>query len=311
MEQCPDGPALHALLKTENGTIAGHCCLFPLPMKIGANRVSAAKAEYFFVKPEFRQEPVEGHEGSVKPAAVLLLERLYRSGRELGWCPYLVSAPTEVAPLHRLAGCRKISIPLTECLLTFRPWTAAAHTQNLTTKQRIALAGVGIVQRVVWALPRKVDPRVRPVASNAPCIDPDTVRRISLCCETDFLEWRYSDSEYLRLQLETSEELGVIAKRGSARDYLRVCHSSFGTDEREWKPLVKSLIATALKENALGVRWAVYDDGSSEDSLVPLLRKMAFLCVRRERTIYAYGLGQADLQPSAWHIQDSLFCFDS
>src|ERR1700691_4980160 len=151
-EQCPDGAALHALLKTENGTIAGHCCLFHLPMKIGANRVSAAKAEYFFVNPEFRQEPVEGHEGSVKPAAVLLLERLYRSGRELGWCPYLVSAPTEVAPLHRLAGCRKISIPLTECLLTFRPWTAAAHTQNLTTKQRIALAGVGIVQRVVWAL---------------------------------------------------------------------------------------------------------------------------------------------------------------
>ena len=128
MQRSPEGPALHAVLKNQNGDVAGHCCLFPFPLTVSGNRVTAAKAEYFFVKSEFRKQAVLGYEGSMKPAAVLLLECLYRSGKQLGWCPYVVSAPSDVAPLHRLAGCRKLTVPLTECLLTFRPWKAAIDT---------------------------------------------------------------------------------------------------------------------------------------------------------------------------------------
>ncbi len=311
MQDSPEGPALHAILKNQDGAVAGHCCLFPFPMNVDGKRVTAAKAEYFFVKTDFRREPVQGYEGSMKPAAVLLLEHLYRSGRELGWCPYLVSAPTEVAPLHRLAGCRKIVIPLTECLLTFRPWKAALSTPNLVTSQRMALAAVGTLQRLVWAVPPKSDPQVRAVPADAPFEIRETPQRISVSCDPDFLMWRYSASEYLRLRMETSADLGVIVKRGSPDQYVRVCHSSAGSDERSSKPLLRALIANALEENALGVRWAVYDDGLSANTFVALLRKMAFMCVRRERTIYVYGLSPADLQPAAWHLQDSLFCFDS
>jgi hypothetical protein len=311
MQHSPEGPALHAILKNQDGVVAGHCCLFPFPMNVDGKRVTVAKAEYFFDKTEFRKEPAQGYEGSMKPAAVLLLERLYRSGRELGWCPYLVSAPTEVAPLHRLAGCRKIVIPLTECLLTFRPWKAAVSTPNLVTSQRMALAAVGTLQRLVWTFPPKADPQVRAVPVDARSESSETLQRISLSCDPDFLAWRYSSSEYLRLRMETSADLGVIVKRGSPDQYVRVCHTSLGSDEQSWKPLLKALIANALAENALGVRWAVYDDSVSGNAFVTLLRKMAFMCVRRERTIHALGLGPAELQPAAWHLQDSLFCFDS
>lgn len=311
MQHSPEGPALHAVLKSQNGAIAGHCCLFPFPLNVGGRRVTAAKAEYFFVKTEFRREAVLGYEGSVKPAAVVLLECLYRSGKQLGWCPYLVSAPTDVAPLHRLAGCRKVTIPLTECLLTFRPWKAAIHTPNLVTSQRMALAGIGTLQRVAWALPPKSDPLVRPVPADAPSESCGSNQRISLSCDPDFLAWRYSPSEYLRLRIETSADLGVIVKKGGARDYVRVCHSSLGSREQFWKPLLKALVALALEEKSLGVRWAVYDGGVSDKQLVPVLRKLAFLCMRRERTIYVHGLASVDLQPGAWHLQDSLFCFDS
>jgi hypothetical protein len=311
MQRSPEGPALHAVLKSQNGAIAGHCCLFPFPLNVRGRRVTAAKAEYFFVKTEFRKEAVLGHEGSVKPAAVLLLEGLYRSGKELGWCPYLVSAPTGVAPLHRLAGCQKLTIPLTECLLTFRPWKAAIHTPNLGTGQRMALGGIGALQRVAWAVPPKSDPFVREVPADAPSEHCGSSQGIGLSCDPDFLAWRYSPSEYLRLRNESSTDLGVIVKRGGARDYVRVCHSSLGSHEQFRKPLLKTLVATALEERSLGVRWAVYHDGVSEKQLVPVLRKLAFLCMRRERTIYVHGLAPADLEPAVWHLQDSLFCFDS
>ena len=311
MEESPEGPALHAILRSPEGTVAGHCCLFPFPMNMGGSRTTVAKAEYFFVKENYRKEPVAGHENSVKPAALLLLEQLYRCGRELKWRPYLVSAPAEVAPLHRMAGCRKISITLTECLLTFRPFQAAADTPNLNTKQRIALASVGALQRMVWAMRRKKSSGVREVPPDAPLSLREINSGFSLSSDRDFLAWRYASNEYLRLQVEASQNLGVIAKKGTAHDYIRVCQSSLNPNEGKWQSVIRSLIAAAIEENALGVRWAVYGHGALEKRLISVLRKMAFLCVSRERTIYAHSLDATHLHPESWHMEDSLFCFDS
>jgi hypothetical protein len=247
----------------------------------------------------------------VKPAALLLLEQLYRCGRELKWRPYLVSAPAEVAPLHRMAGCRKINIVLTECLLTFRPFKAAADTPNLSTKQRVALAGVGALQRMVWAMRGKKSSGVREVPPDAPLSSNEINSEFSLSSDRDFLAWRYATDEYLRLQDDSSQNLGVIAKKGSARDYVRVCQSSLQPNDGKWQSVIRSLIAAAIEEDALGVRWAVYGHGALEKRLVTLLRKMAFLCVRRERTIYAHSLDATHLNPEGWHVEDSLFCFDS
>lgn len=316
MQQSPDGPALHALLKTENGNIAGHCSLYPVPMNIAGERATIAKAEYLFVKEEFRKETVQGYEGSMKPAALLLLENLYKSARDLGWCRCLASAPVPVAPLHTLAGLRRIDLPLTECLLTLRPWRATHSNQHLPKSRRLALAAVGTLQRPFWTLRAKSTRHIHVVPAATPAPRAGALdRNISLSNDPDFLAWRYSPSEYFRLRAATSEDLGVIAKRGLARDYLRVCHSSYaanhGNPQPTLEPMLGALVAAALEEEAVGVRWAVYDNGTPQNELVSIMRKMAFLCVRRVRTIYAQGLSPAELKPAAWHLEDSLFCFDS
>jgi len=310
-QQSPSGPALHAILTAENGQVAGHCCLFPIPMELDGQRITIAKAEYFFVRSDFRKEAVHGHEKSIKPAAVLLLESLYRCGSQLGWNWYLVSAPEEVAPLHRMAGCRKVAVSLTECLLTFRPWTAAANTPNLGTRQRAALAMAGSLQRIFWALPRNSNGGVREVVVDASSNDKQARPGISLSSDVDFLSWRYATSEFHRLRPENSSTLGLIVKSGSSYEYLRVCQSSSDLDKQDTKRVVSALVKMALQEKSLGVRWAVYDDGTSENQLVPLLRKMGFLCIRRERTIYVRRSAAPESKSASWQLQDSLFCFDS
>ncbi len=310
-QQSPAGPALHAILKTDDGRLAGHCCLFPIPMAVGRTRFIVGKAEYFFVRSEFRKQAVHGHEKSMKPAAVLLLEYLYSSGSELGWDWYLVSAPPDVAPIHRMAGCRKVVVSLTECLLTFRPWMAAVNTPNIGASQRAALGMAGALQRIVWAVPRKSNGGVREIAVDAPSANGERPQRISLTSEADFLSWRYATSEFRRLQPEDSRKLGLIAKKGSSREYLRVCQSSLDADKKNTRLLLNTLVEIALREKSLGVRWAVYDDGISEYQVVPMLRKMRFLCMRRERTIYVRDATPSESGSAAWQLEDSLFCFDS
>lgn len=311
MQESPAGPALHAILTAEDGRLAGHCCLFPIPMMLQGTRITIAKAEYFFLRSEFRKEAVCGFEKSIKPASVLLLEALYRSGSQFGWDWYLVSAPAEVAPLHRMAGCRKVSISLTECLLTFRPWKAAVNTPNIGSSQRAALAVAGSVQRALWALPRKSGRDVREISVDAPSSNNHhSATGISLTADPDFTRWRYGTSEFRRLQFRDSSESWLIAKKGSSVEYLRVCQSPPDIGEQDAKCLVKSLAEIALREKALGVRWALYADGPSHHQLVPVLRNMGFLCMRRERTIYVRRSAESAESP-AWHLQDSLFCFDS
>ncbi|MGH9687886.1 MAG: hypothetical protein ACRD5K_12425 [Candidatus Acidiferrales bacterium] len=246
----------------------------------------------------------------MKPAAVLLLENLYRSGSELDWNLYLVSAPADVAPLHRLAGCRKVVVSLTECLLTFRPWMAAANTPNIGARQRAILATAGALQRIVWALPRKSNGGIREIEVDAPSTNGHTPQRIRLISEPDFLSWRYATSEFRRLRPEDSGKLGIIAKKGSNREYLRICQSSLDANKQNTKNLLTSLIEMALREKSLGVRWAVYDDGISEYHLLPMLRKMGFLCKKRERTIYVRA-NASESKSADWQLEDSLFCLDS
>lgn len=310
MQESPCGPALHAILTADNGKLAGHCCLFPIPMARDGERTTIAKAEYFFLRSEFRKETVHGFDKSIKPASILLLESLYRSGSQFGWGWYLVSAPTEVAPLHRMAGCKKVSISLTECLLTFRPWMAAVNTPNIGAGQRAALAMAGSVQRTFWALPRKTDSAVREISVDAPSSNHHVAPGISLTSDVDFANWRYGTSEFRRLQLDGSDKSWIVAKKGSSSEYLRVCQSSPDLDEQNAERLVKSLIKIALRERALGVRWALYDDGSLQHRLVPVLRQLGFLCMKRERTIYVRRSASSGETP-AWQLQDSLFCFDS
>lgn len=313
-QESPEGPACHALLQTDGGELAGHFCLFPFRMKYGDAEVVAAKTEYYFIKKEYRTERIHGFERSQWPAAVILLEQLYRHCRTLNWDPCIASAPKGVDVLHRMAGCRPVTFPLFECLLVLRPLRGACATPNLTAKQRALLFLTGTAQRTVWSIALPFVPRPNGICyvgisdKKKPVREPSTLRFGE---DKDFLAWRYPESQYYRVGTSNASNDFVIAKSGSESYYLRVCQYRLESETLPLLSVLANLIATARAQHALGVRWAVYGEGEVPARLIRAMRKLGFLCVRRERILMVNTSDRELFQPSRWNMTDCFVSFDS
>jgi hypothetical protein len=313
-QESPEGPACHALLNADGGELVGHCCLFPFRMKYGNAQVTAAKAEYYFINENYRTERIHGFERSDKPAAVILLEQLYRYCRMLHWGPYIISAPKGVDVLHRMAGCRAITFPLFECLLVLRPWRGSSATPNLTAKQRTLLFLTGVVQGTVSSAVLPFSRRLNDVRSVSVTAPIKPARESSVVClaeDEDFLGWRYPESQYFRVGTSDTSENFLIAKNGSASAYLRVCQYRLDSDNPSLSCLLVSLARSARAQQALGLRWAVYDQSERPAQLVHAMRKLGFLCARRERNFLLYTDDRELLAPGRWNMADSLLSFDN
>ena len=314
-QENPEGPACHALLQTDGGELAGHFCLIPFRMKYGDAEVIAAKTEYYFIKRDYRTERIHGFEGSPWPAAVVLLAQLYRHCRTLNWDPCIASCPRGVDVLHRMAGCRPVTFPLFECLLVLRPLRSASATPNLTAKQRVLLFLTGTAQRTAWSLAMPFVPRANGICSVRvsdlikPLREPSVLRFTE---DKDFLAWRYPESQYFRMgSSQACDDDFVIVKNGSDSRYLRVCQYRLDSESLPLSSVLMNLIATARAQDALGVRWAVYGEGEMPARLIGAMRKLGFLCARRERTLMVYASDKELLQPSGWKMSDSFVSFDN
>ena len=311
-QESPEGPACHALLQTDGGELVGHCCLFPFRMKYGDAQLIAAKAEYYFIEKGYRSEKIHGFERSPMPAAVVILEQLYRHCRT-HWDPFIVSSPFDV--LHRMAGCRPVTFPLFECLLILRPVRSACATPNLTAKQRALLFLAGVVQRTAWSMALPFLPRTNGTCSvrisdeKKPVREPSTLRFAE---DKDFLAWHYPESQYFRVGAsQASGDDFIIVKNGSESKYLRVCQYHLDSESLPLSSVLVNLIATARAQNALGVRWAVYGEGEVPARLIRAMRKLGFLCARRERVLMVYTSDRELFQPSRWNMSDSFVSFDN
>ena len=313
-QQSPMGHACHALLKTDGGDLVGHCCLYPFRMIYGDAQVVAAKAEYYFINEDYRTERIYGHETSYKPAAVVLLEQLYRYCRALHWGPYIVSAPTGVDVLHKMAGCRPFNFTLFECLLVLRPLRGSLATPHSTLRQRILLFLTGAAQRTIWSA---VLPFISHPNGISSCPVTDTIKPaqglslLRLPEDRDFLGWRYPESQYFRVGASNAPHNFVIAKRGSETSYLRVCQYRLDSDGIPLSSLLVDLIRKAYAQHALGVRWAVYDESDTNLRLIPAMWKLGFVCARRKRTLLLYTDEKELLGPARWNMTDSLVSFDT
>lgn len=317
IEGSPAGPALHAMLETDDQVIVGHCCLFPFPMEVPEGELVVAKAEYFFVSEPHRSERLRGFESSFKPPALILLEQLYRCGVEQGWSPLIISAPKQIEPLHKMAGCQPLSVALRECLAVLRPWRAALATPNLSPTQRVAIFLTGVVQRAFWFLllpwfsqPARLE--AVSVTSGAELPQRNGSSTLSFSKSDDFLAWRYPPKDYFRLAFGRDLQNFAILKRGSGDSYLRVCQSRLASRDSCFAMLV-GLVKEARREKALGVRWAVYENGrpAEESPLVKQMRKVFFLCAPRVRNLWIYAQDDELRRPEKWNLSDSLFSFDN
>lgn len=310
LEESYAGPALHALLSDENGIVVGHCCLFPFTMRYESKTVLAAKAEYLFLAEKSRSERIAGYEDKPIPAALILLRALYKAGLDCGWDPIVGSAPEQVAALHRLAGCKTLSFPLHECLLIRRPFLAASRTPNLTRKQKAAVFGIGVAQRIARPVWLQLANLIGYGASikgrhGATGLHHE---QVSLDCSTAFRGWRYPNGEYSFQQSVSASDCNLILKRGDSSNYLRVC------EERIEKPLevdelVRQLLFQAEAESAIGIRWAVYE-GQWSDSIRKGLLRNGFVCIQRTRTIQIATRNREFLNPEKWIMNDSFVAFD-
>lgn len=310
VQKSPAGPAWHAILETDEGRIVGHTSLFPFRTQYGGPELIPAKSEYSFLHEDFRKDKIRGFEKASRAAFVVLLDQLFQHCQREGWGPIFASTNEKNQAFTRRVGLQPAEFQVWECLFILRPVNAARRTPNLSQRQRAMLFGGGVLQRTLWTLariPLAGVNGVRPIGVSDEALDP-APGQLSFFEDADSLRWRYLDRQYVRFSLAAAPSDYLIAKKGAPDRYLRVCQWRIQSPAAV-RSLVVALLREAAAERAMGVRWAVYDDESSEE-ITQRMRRMGFLCARRTRIVMVHKKDAEFLSPAMWKMNDSLFSFD-
>jgi hypothetical protein len=311
IQDSPEGPAWHAILRTKDGEIVGHTSLIPLRARCGGRSLVSAKSEYSFIREDFRASKIKGFENTGRLKNLIYIDELFKQCRAAGWNPLLISTPRGFHRVFRSIACYPVSFPLWECLLILRPWMAASRTPNLRQSQRLMLWGVGQVQQAVSAVAfalRPGDGRYQRISAGDRAF-PLTAQSLSFFDDQESLSWRYPHREYVRVSTQKGGEADLICKHGTVDRYFRVCQWSLRSPEPT-RGLISHLVDSAKSQGALGVRWAVYGCDEAAVATVRRLRRFGFLCTRRIRTLLINSADSQFLQPSAWNLSDAMFTFD-
>jgi len=309
--ESPEGPAWHAILETDEGRIVGHTSVFPIRAGSNGSRKVTAKSEYSFMHEDFRKEKISGCEKTGRPPFITLLDTLFQHCHANGWGPIFASTNEKNQVFTRKVGLRPMELPVCECLLVLRPWAAAAETPNLSRMQRIALFVAGLLHGALapfatWLLSRGHQVESAEVKEELPDGD---ASRLNFFNDPESLEWRYIRGQYAKLRLRAEPGSYVIVKRGSNDRYVRVCQWQL-LSESAFAPLFAALVELARNDKALGVRWAVYEDGESSARLIARMRRLGLLCANRSRIVMVHKNHEQYLDPALWRMNDSLFSFD-
>jgi hypothetical protein len=311
VQDSPEGPAWHAILETDEGRIVGHTSVLPVRAGFQDRWLMSGMSEYSFLHEDFRKIKIKGMEGVSRPTFIIILDHLFQHCIKQGYEPIFASTNEKNQIFTRKVGLRPAEFPLRECLLALRPVAAARHTPNLESKRRAALLAVGIAQKALWTVlhafsSKNLGIRAVPIGSEALCLDQ---ARLSFYEEKESLQWRFIPEQYVLYVLDQAPGDYLIVKRGRADRYLRVCQYRLSS-ANSVRPIVHTLLEQARADDAIGIRWAVYDEGAGTEELVAELRGRGFLCARRTRIVMVHKDFPAYLQPSAWRMSDTHFCFD-
>jgi hypothetical protein len=307
----PGGPAWHALLYTEEGRVIGHTSVLPVTAQQGDTRLMAAMSEYSFLHEDFRKHKIQGYESVSRPPFIIILDQLFSHCLNQGWRPLFASTNEKNQVFTRKVGLRPLEFPLTECLLVLRPTGAARHTPNISNKQRSALFAAGLAQKSLWAIASHIPNQQNgihalPIGTAAIVPEP---QRISFYEEPAVARWRYIAEQYVHYQVREDPNAYVVAKRGREDRYIRVCQYRLNS-AAPVASLARTMIGQAKRENAIGVRWAVYDDGGLSAEIVGKLRRLGFLCAPRVRILMVHKDTPEYLQSTMWRMSDAHFTFD-
>ncbi len=310
VQKSPAGPAWHAILQTAEGRIVGHTSLIPLKTSFAGEPLIPAKSEFSFVHEDFRSTKINGFEkGRIK--FLVIVNELFAHGVKQGWGPYFVSTAEANHPLSRRVGCKNAEFPLTECLLIRNATGAARETPNLSAKQRAGFFAVGLGHKLVWTGNRLFaggNGIVKSVPVGSGEVVPVT-DRLSFFEDSASLRWRYFEDQYSRFCFSDSSEDYVIVKRGEPDRFARIVQWRIQRLEQA-SALIGKLVQFAKQDNALGIRWAVYQSDPLAVHLVRVLRRRGFLCMPRVRTLMLHSQNPVYSAAASWNVNDSLVSFD-
>ena len=311
VQESPEGPAWHALLQTDEGRVVGHTSVLPLRARYHEKRLVAAMSEYSFLHEDFRKLKIRGYENVSRPPFLILLDQLFQHCQKEGWGPIFASTNEKNQVFTRKVGLRPAEFPLTECLLILKPSGAARHTPNISRKQRAALYFAGLAQKSLWSIVRHFPAKnngVHAVPIGGEVVWPEA-ERLSFYEEEESFRWRYLADQYVHYAISQPPHGYVVAKRGREERFLRICQYHLSS-AASVNSVVRTLIEQARKDKAMGVRWAVYDDGAVSQEIVGRLRRLGFLCARRIRIVMVHKNFPDYMEPAVWRMSDAHFCFD-
>ena len=308
----PEGPAWHVLLENDAAKIVGHSSVIPLRCRFGERQILAGKSEYSFILEEYRSAKIRGFENLGKPRNAIMVHQLFLRCQAEGLGPLLISTNSARQRSLGLVGCAAASFLVSECLLILRPWKAAKTTHNLQRWQRVSLGIAGVLQRSAWSL-AGMFPQDSGEAHPVPVGQGISTGRnhsaLSFFGDPASAKWRYLEGQYEQLAIEGEKGEYVILKIGADDRYLRVCQWRLGPEQPTSKLIVK-LIELAKKQQALGVRWAVYGDDERARNLGRRMRRFGFLSARRTRTLLIFSKERKFSSAGTWDLTDALFSFD-
>ena len=308
----PEGPAWHVLLEDDASKIVGHSSVIPLRCRFGERQILAGKSEYSFILEEYRSAKIRGFENLGKPRNAIMVHQLFLRCQADGFGPLIVSTSSARQRTLGLVGCSAVSFPVSECLLVLRPWKAANTTPNLQRWQRASLGLAGVLQRSVWwfaGMFQQGSREVHPFPVGQGISAGQNSEALFFFQDLASAKWRYLEGQYEQLAIEGEKGEYVILKTGAADRYLRVCQWRLGPEQPTSK-LISKLIELAKKQQALGVRWAVYGDDERARSLARRMRRFGFLCAGRTRTLLISSKEPEFHSANAWDLTDTLFSFD-
>lgn len=307
----PDGPAWHVLLENEASEIVGHSSVIPLRCSFEGKQTLAGKSEYSFILEEYRSAKIRGLENLAKPRNAIMVHQLFHRCQAEGLGPLMISTSSTRQRSLGWVGCAAVTFPVWECLLILRPWRAAKNTPNLNRWQRASLGIAGVFQTVARSCagvlrrpPMGI--RIVPIGHG---VSRGNDELLSFFNDSVALQWRYPAGEYEQITVEGNKGEYVIVKSGAPNRYLRVCQWHLGP-EQPMPQLVTKLLELANKQQALGVRWAIFGEGEAQRNFGRRMKKFGFLRARRTRTLLVSSKEHEFISADKWGLSDSLFSFD-
>jgi hypothetical protein len=224
----PHGAGVHAFVLDDNGEAAGHYGIVPLAIRVRGERRLSGKGEAYVVRADQREAAVQVGDDPPLSIGMAMPLHLYPFAVEHGLDPVHMLAPADVAPLHRMSGCRSLAVRPRRVGIVLRPAALRPEPAGRIPPALVRVLGAGLAAASVlraraelslagaagrWAAMAATREQLARVVADLPL-----VTGWGLDVDLPSLEWqsKFSELEWLELGGGAGYAL-VCARAGEGR----------------------------------------------------------------------------------------------